>query len=1029
MKFKKVELHAFRAYENRTYGTFDFINEDETISNFISIYAPNGFGKTSFYDGVEWCMTNDIKRFSSERAEVASAERKQIYKINDRRKKQFILKNKNAIDENGEVTLLLNDNSSIQRPIPIVGRNGGSDYSFNNDIERKFFKDVILSQEGIDNFLREDNSQDRFQKFIDYFGNEYDTENHKKLKTLISKNKKNIIKLEEEILKLIEVISAPMDTTIFSNSNSLIKELHGIGINIDEVVDTYSNESKTKLDDKIDEYKNQFNNVTKQESQCLDRLVEKETEVENYFNNLIYLKSYEERCNDFKQLKNNHKQLEYLNKTINEKQLRIEEFEKLRKIYPSYKKIFDLINQKNTETSEKKSTYIVIKEEISTLESEIKLTTNDLKKKNMNKESLKNQINSIPAIYKGVKTCEENIAQNNEQVKEIQILINKLKNTFDNEVKAKERWNSILSTAEQNIFPEIRNDERYKSFIEIIEKLSEKLSFKKEDLKKSVQEEVSFNDYKTQIKELISIGTSIISKESLSTCPLCNKNYENIKSLKEAITHNPMLSILEKDYYEKKGQLETEIAELEKKLNNNKEDLSSSLKSVIKDHEKKVQDLKFKISNYEKTSYDISKINENLIEEKIKLLNETNSLVEVDLAKLKKEKLNTLIKQIEEDNSRLKEKEYTLDQKLKLNDSLTIKIESNLKYISEQKQNSDYLVIKRYLSQYENLIDFNKNISFEINNILQEKKIFDKDVEEIKKLIKFLSEKTLIVGIDNLEKQIGELESNIINLTIKINSFNKYLEENFEKLMPIETKEELVKAFELKRVKINKIIDSNKEILLKLDLLSKYNENLLQYFEFINKEKEFDEISISLDKKSALSDSLKREIENLENKINVDVKCFFYEDLINKIYSKINPHPEYKNVRFESAFHDGRGYLDVFVDDNDNDLISPSLYYSSAQLNALSLSIFLAKALHVKDGDNSVDCIFIDDPIQSMDSINILAIIDLFRSLVVNHDKQIILSTHDRNFHELLKKKIPSNVFGSKFIRLETFGKVVSDNA
>jgi exonuclease SbcC len=39
------------------------------------------------------------------------------------------------------------------------------------------------------------------------------------------------------------------------------------------------------------------------------------------------------------------------------------------------------------------------------------------------------------------------------------------------------------------------------------------------------------------------------------------------------------------------------------------------------------------------------------------------------------------------------------------------------------------------------------------------------------------------------------------------------------------------------------------------------------------------------------------------------------------------------------------------------------------------------------DEGNSVDCIFIDDSIQSMDSINILSTIDLFRSIVVNMGK------------------------------------------
>ena len=89
------------------------------------------------------------------------------------------------------------------------------------------------------------------------------------------------------------------------------------------------------------------------------------------------------------------------------------------------------------------------------------------------------------------------------------------------------------------------------------------------------------------------------------------------------------------------------------------------------------------------------------------------------------------------------------------------------------------------------------------------------------------------------------------------------------------------------------------------------------------------------------------------------------------------------------------------------------------------MSIFLAKALNVKDDDGqNIDSIFIDDPIQSMDSINILSTIDLLRSLVVTYGKQIILSTHDENFHYLLQKKIPTEYFDSKFIELETFGKV-----
>ncbi|MDC5365716.1 hypothetical protein NRA53_10420, partial [Acinetobacter baumannii] len=66
--------------------------------------------------------------------------------------------------------------------------------------------------------------------------------------------------------------------------------------------------------------------------------------------------------------------------------------------------------------------------------------------------------------------------------------------------------------------------------------------------------------------------------------------------------------------------------------------------------------------------------------------------------------------------------------------------------------------------------------------------------------------------------------------------------------------------------------------------------------------------------------------------------------------------------------------------------------------------------------------IMIDDPIQSMDSINILSTIDLIRSIIIRFNKQIIISTHDRNFFELLRRKIPNEVMGAKFIELKKFG-------
>ena len=66
MKINKVEIQAFRAYKTKENGTFDFTSEDNKPANFVAIYAPNGFGKSSFYDAVEWAITNNIERISGE---------------------------------------------------------------------------------------------------------------------------------------------------------------------------------------------------------------------------------------------------------------------------------------------------------------------------------------------------------------------------------------------------------------------------------------------------------------------------------------------------------------------------------------------------------------------------------------------------------------------------------------------------------------------------------------------------------------------------------------------------------------------------------------------------------------------------------------------------------------------------------------------------------------------------------------------------------------------------------------------------
>ena len=168
------------------------------------------------------------------------------------------------------------------------------------------------------------------------------------------------------------------------------------------------------------------------------------------------------------------------------------------------------------------------------------------------------------------------------------------------------------------------------------------------------------------------------------------------------------------------------------------------------------------------------------------------------------------------------------------------------------------------------------------------------------------------------------------------------------------------------------------------------------------------------------------EIERLQKYLKDYVKNFFQVEQIQRLYNTIDPHPEYKEVHFDCDFSYKAPRLNVYMQNKSerNDTIVPTLYFSTAQINILSFCIFMAKALFAKtdDGDD-VGCVFIDDPIQALDDINILSMIDLLRNVAFSLDRQIVMTTHDQNFFELLQKKIPQTKFNSCFVKLTERGK------
>jgi DNA repair exonuclease SbcCD ATPase subunit len=126
--------------------------------------------------------------------------------------------------------------------------------------------------------------------------------------------------------------------------------------------------------------------------------------------------------------------------------------------------------------------------------------------------------------------------------------------------------------------------------------------------------------------------------------------------------------------------------------------------------------------------------------------------------------------------------------------------------------------------------------------------------------------------------------------------------------------------------------------------------------------------------------------------------------LFQRIYSRIDPHPTFRVTQIMAGMERGRGKLEVGISDPDvfaraRDA-GPLL--SSSQMNSFAVSLFLAMNLALPSLRLGVT--ILDDPLQSLDSINLLGLVDVLRRFRAH--RQIIVSTHEERLVGLLQRKL-----------------------
>lgn len=1043
MKIKKVEISAFRAYDNVEHSTFDFSIGEDT-ANFISIYAPNGYGKTSFYDAVEWGVTGQISRFQKN-----ASENQKIGKENRKSNKDNYLLQHKGQDKLGFVDIFTNDTN---KPFPKRKITSSKVYNFKKEPINGYFRDVVLSQDLIDSFIKEEKADDRYRKFIDNIPHLKDS--NKGLQNLVKlieitekeisylKNQK--VELEKRQLqfdfegdsKVLEEINNSISFLINKEEElSLIKK-NFFGKTEHAALTQKIDSSLTALKIDIEQLKLRSENIQLAFNGSKDD--ENKSGVIQYYNNIEKTKKLNQEIKDLNKILSHLKEKEILEKTslelnkeLNKNINTLDKSLKIKKQYPRSLTIVDNINQLEKKKKESiklnEDQKIVLqqlnlslsnlKTDLSNHQNKIITLNKKLEEANLFENTIKKKNEERDPILKAISTIEANI-------KDKQDLLNTLKSKIErNKNYSNKLEEGIDLLLDDSLFKEYKKEiqQVIDSKFEI-EKLEKELSL----LNLQIDNQKNLN---SELKEFISKGLNLISEKEESSCPLCQTDFKTYSELSNRISNNPLIDELLKLSLEKKNSLEVQINKLKKQNSTILNKLNEYIKTLVSKEETN----KFKYQNELQDLNLILKKNN----EKLSLLKDEKAIALQFFEGLKiKDFKEKIITEIEEHKNKIKKiKTKISDTELAIQNSTKI-LSNSLKEselynndILKEKKDAVFILIGNYFKETLKTNSIDNNV---LNTFISQTEatinIIKENIEN--QTLKLNNLKEILLG-NNLSKE--ELNKQVALLS-KVESLNNKITKNFENFIQSEyrislsnfTLEGTKKQFDSLKNNTSKNIERKQEIHKHYEIVQNLKDNVLSFLETEKIKENIDSLKKEIRTLKKVETALENEKKNLEIYLKETIDNFFYTELINKIYSKIDPHPDNYKIEFDCDFSESKPRLQIYTVDPDGKKSIPALYFSSAQINILSLSIFLARALKATNPETKklIKCIFIDDPIQSMDSINILSFIDLFRSLTVNLDRQLIVSTHEENFHLLLQKKIPEKLFKSKFIQFETFGKL-----
>jgi DNA repair exonuclease SbcCD ATPase subunit len=284
----------------------------------------------------------------------------------------------------------------------------------------------------------------------------------------------------------------------------------------------------------------------------------------------------------------------------------------------------------------------------------------------------------------------------------------------------------------------------------------------------------------------------------------------------------------------------------------------------------------------------------------------------------------------------------------------------------------------------------------------------------------------------SLQVELEALDANLQRLTLELESLKRkeaeYLSNSqtlraiLDRATAVLTRAEV--ALHTPENEVALKIERAKSRVANLDRAKTNLQEMDQITSWLISRREIDELTSKLSQLSAQMQGILRESEKLQGwnshisglfiaildaKAKVEtIQLTQYGPTINLLYQRLNTHPLFREIKILVDTSAQAVRINVCLPQSSGPQdgiksLPPALYLSEAQLNVVALTIFLSHSFQQRWSRFSP--LLLDDPVMNLDDFNANGLIDCLRAFAEN-DRQFVVSTCDISFYRLLLVKL-----------------------